>query len=869
MSKKAKIFLLLLAIISACLLSINFLNWSIVGGDVSFLKKDTSEFLFYWQKMGSQNFNYSNVAFFLPYGLIVNFLIYLGLSINLARNIFIILIFVTTIIGGFFLSKKIFNSKDKSFGIIASSIFIAFNAYSLFNWSAPDPIILLAYASFLWLFYFFIKGLKTNNILRSSLIFSLVALFFVAGYTNLPFLIILWFLIFLYLIWDLIFYRKKVLRKILYFFSCLFFFCVFNLWWLGIIPLLVGQGMEDLERIDSQKWIEARAESSSISNLLKLEGYYKWHRIEDGKYYLRFQETYAKYPILDYLKYIFALVIIPLLIINHKKKLIDRRKIYFFIFLFGVYLFLGKSVHPPLGCINQWMYDHIPLFIIFRSGVIKFGIIGALSLAVLWGMFIYVLSRSKLVNKYIKYSLIGTLICLPISVYFPFFTGNLISDGTGNQVLYKQEIPEYYFEFADWVNKNTPKESIFMLFPSHKSTWVKTSWGHYGVDFFITLLNREYINNHFVSKYHGLVYSNISQLVDFSNLKKYLKLERVDYLIFNDDYKSIKFTKEQTKDIEKYVATNLGQKVFEQGSIRLYKVNDFFKEKVSASSNLYLYKDGSTAIPDYVASKNIDNFILEDKNKEYPQIIKPVIIEASDEKNIIEENHWSLKREKAVASNPKDSKEIEVGNIKYLFEIKKSGRYEVLANLKYAENQGKLRFRLDEGPWSDYKEFTYQKKYEKQRDYVYLSTNLGDFELTAGKHTIELEDLLQADERIELKRISFIPLAGNGSYAPSTVKFKKINPTRHKVKIANATEPFFLNFLENYHRFWEVRINGEKVPDKYHYKFNGLYNTWYINKVGNLDILISFKIQRIFYFLSTLSVLAILGAIIYLIKYRH
>lgn len=868
MSIESKIFLgVFILIILFPLISNLSGGYSILGGDVSFFQNNFSNFYYYWQKIGSQNFSYANIAYFSPLGLVANLFMLVGIPLSLLNNFILAIIFIITFIGAHFLFNEIFDYKSNNLAIIASTVLVLFNGYTLFNWSAPDPFIVMAYSSCIWLLYVFIKGFKKESALKWAIIFSLVGLFFASGFINLPFLVIFWGIITAYLIWDLIFYRKNIKRKFIYFFLCFLSFFIFNLWWLGIIPFYTQEGLEGSERLDIKEWIESRAESSSLIKLSKLEGYYKWHRVEDGEYYLGFQKIYAENKIINYLKYIFVLSIIPFLIINKRKKFVDNKSAYLFVFLFGIYVFFAKSIHPPFGFINQWMYNHIPLFIIFRSGVIKFGIIGALSLSILWGMFIYTLSQLKLFNKYFKYILIWILIFLPLLIYFPFFMGNLISDGSGFQVLYKQKIPNYYFDFANYINKNTEEEAIFMLFPSHRSTWVETSWGHYGVDFFINLLNRYYINNHFVFKYHGLIYSNIFQLTDFSDIGKYFKLLKVNYLIFNDDYESITFTKEQIKDIENYVAKNLGQKIFEAGSVRLYKINNFVGEKFYASSGPRLYKNGTIAIPDYVTSKDASDFILEKENKAYLDVIKPVIIEASDRNNVVKENHWGFKPEKeeVVASNNKKSGGAEAGNIKYRLEIEKEGMYEILAHLKYSENRGDLRMRIDNNEWSDYEKFTYKETYKKQKNYVYLSTYLGNFKLDVGKHTIEFENILDPGESINLKWISIIPEKETTPTLPK-IEFKKINPTKYKLKISEAENPFFLNFLENYHKFWKIYIDNEKIDEKYHYDLNGLYNTWHINKTGDFEVLISFEMQKIFYIFLIISGLSILISVFYIIK---
>jgi len=144
------------------------------------------------------------------------------------------------------------------------------------------------------------------------------------------------------------------------------------------------------------------------------------------------------------------------------------------------------------------------------------------------------------------------------------------------------------------------------------------------------------------------------------------------------------------------------------------------------------------------------------------------------------------------------------------------------------------------------------------------------------------------------------------------ITFRKINPTKYKVIIDNATRPFFLVFSESYHPKWKAYIkteimkrgmgNGEweivakypkvnvrearhemkftprdisylfkkPLPEKYHLLVNGYANAWYIDpqKIGkqNFTITLYFKLQSLFYlglFISGLTLLVSIGYLLY------
>ncbi|MFA6973571.1 MAG: hypothetical protein WC238_02400 [Parcubacteria group bacterium] len=136
-----------------------------------------------------------------------------------------------------------------------------------------------------------------------------------------------------------------------------------------------------------------------------------------------------------------------------------------------------------------------------------------------------------------------------------------------------------------------------------------------------------------------------------------------------------------------------------------------------------------------------------------------------------------------------------------------------------------------------------------------------------------------------------------------SVNFKKINPTKYRVHISNAKGDFPLVFLENYNQHWKTyavdsrdSIKGDVVNEKFwetwfkdpinnddnHLMANGYANSWVINTDEicsndkfctqnsddsyNLEFLIEYQPQRLFYIgiiFSGLVLLACLGYLSY------
>jgi hypothetical protein len=137
--------------------------------------------------------------------------------------------------------------------------------------------------------------------------------------------------------------------------------------------------------------------------------------------------------------------------------------------------------------------------------------------------------------------------------------------------------------------------------------------------------------------------------------------------------------------------------------------------------------------------------------------------------------------------------------------------------------------------------------------------------------------------------------------------FQRINPTKYKIKIENATEPFYLTFSESFHPSWKAYIDADAmqcdpittyknvnvtecrqeskffevadltrlfskpISEEKHFLVNGYANAWYIDtqKLGtgeNFTVTLYFKPQSYFYIGLIISGLTFIGCIGYLLR---
>jgi hypothetical protein len=118
------------------------------------------------------------------------------------------------------------------------------------------------------------------------------------------------------------------------------------------------------------------------------------------------------------------------------------------------------------------------------------------------------------------------------------------------------------------------------------------------------------------------------------------------------------------------------------------------------------------------------------------------------------------------------------------------------------------------------------------------------------------------------------------------ITFVKINPTKYRVKVEGAKEPYTLVFSESFNQKWKAYISNqhektvtnsfletwtkEPINEERHLLVNGYANSWYITPEDNAgeenyEIIIEFWPQRLFYIGLFISGLTLIGCFGYLI----
>ena len=186
-------------------------------------------------------------------------------------------------------------------------------------------------------------------------------------------------------------------------------------------------------------------------------------------------------------------------------------------------------------------------------------------------------------------------------------------------------------------------------------------------------------------------------------------------------------------------------------------------------------------------------------------------------------------------------------------DIQKSSAHVIGARI-YSQKEGTLRIKVDNQNLN----ITIPKTHVNDTAWIWTAP----VELNEGNHSI----FVTSDVNIIIDMITIKSFQNNINHsANTTINFERINPTNYIVRV-HAPNPFFLIFSESYHKGWTAHIDGQQIPNEYHFMANGYANAWFINKTGTYTITIEFWPQKLFTIGSTISITSLILCLLYISK---
>ena len=554
---------------------------------------------------GTGIYNPPTVPLAIPFQIFYLSLNSIGISFGISQALLNSFLFMSAGFSMYLLVVSLFGGRSK-FQAIATiaAIFYMFNAYNMMIWSpwVGGIYFLVAYALFPLMFAFFIRGLNSKNLLEGGILFGTSSLVFVSGNVNIPFSVIILFSLMLYFIFHLFFIAKDKTEKIyaLKFALVAFSICLLlNLWWIAPTVINLGTINQLISIMDPRSWLANFSSFSSVLNVIRLYGYPGWEN-----YFLQHPSFYYVPTIMWDWPFILISFLPPivfgftLLLKKYWIKQIDSVKIILFLFLFYILsIFLSKGTQEPFGNVFYWLYSSVPGLTIFRSGFVKFGIMIALSSAILFGIGVSAIYEyvknlkinaiNPLRNRFLGKIIVTLLIALVLLLNYSFITGDVVQP-------FYHDTPSYYFSAANYLNNQSGNFNVLNLYGGEGS-WVVYNWEksnvYIGTDVDPQLINKPVIHpaDSFLSGYIAEELAT-NTTVQIDNM---LNLMNIKYVILHNDIDTdfYNFTSPEVFKNSLSIQNVSHEHTF--GQIDIYLNNEWLNSQVYAASHVISVNDTS------------------------------------------------------------------------------------------------------------------------------------------------------------------------------------------------------------------------------------------------------------------------------------
>lgn len=387
------------------------------------------------------------------------------------------------------------NFKHEFIFRLVSSLFYTFNLICLVSvWNRVQYPFILFYILLPLILWLFAKTIRDRN-LSLIIVLNFALIPFAAAFSAIPFFILTWVLIGLYVVFIIFVYFKKkdvVVFSILALFLTLFVWILFNAWWFFqflVWALTKAQGGFTLKgNIDTLNILSDVQGNLSYVFRLSNKGFFDQIESVWGSVYFSTPFTVISF-IVPFLAFM------PLLI---KKK---PTFIYFFLLLALVVIFFTKGSAGPFGQIFIILFSYIHPLESFRSAFEKFGLALPLAYAPLIGFSVVVIYqhfRQKFGAIYSNVSL-GALIVLLFGILvFPYWNGWIFTYpvphandlSNGDYV----EIPSYYKDADNYFNLSDEDFRVYAM--PVEGDGLTTTWEHSftGIDYSNGIFRKSFLS---------------------------------------------------------------------------------------------------------------------------------------------------------------------------------------------------------------------------------------------------------------------------------------------------------------------------------------------------------------------------------------
>jgi len=528
----------------------------ISGNEFNFSLTPTADRFFYtWANLDAPGVESTrNIAQIFFRGTIA-FLGWIGIPLVTVEKMHFVFVFMASGLSMYYLVSILIQDVKRRLAALTAAFFWMFNPFVMnYMWHGPMPLEL--YALFPLIFALFIKGLRgKKNVLSVFLISAISATILSHAGIGMSegaiYVLILLSYLTLYVV-----EKRKNKQEII---NALKFtallggvWLAFNLWWL--LPQISALsreissslGVTENVGVTLRGTLELESKVANLLNVFRLSAIWSFDSGYKGDPFFSYAPLYSTI--------IFQLIgfLMPILAFS---ALLKRKKdvnVLYFSLLALLGLFLMKGNNPPFGGAFIWMFEHIPLFAVFRHFQVRFGPILVIGYAFLIGVTVSSIYHhvrgikkpnfSHLTRKIMAIIPVLIIFAILFGVYsFPMWTGEVIpKEGKVTPSLHI-EIPDYYYEANDWLEEQEDDFNIFGL-PYCRLFYATYDWehGYTGSDPSIWLFSKPTVMGYKGENYElplmvGEILSGTSEAYQTDYAGELLGLLNVKYVLFHRD----------------------------------------------------------------------------------------------------------------------------------------------------------------------------------------------------------------------------------------------------------------------------------------------------------------------------------------------
>jgi hypothetical protein len=474
----------------------------------------------------------------------------IGFSVQNVEKLNFIFWFVLPGITMYYAARKLWPEKQY-LPIFAAAIYMI-NYYLLQGWFAAERTKFSLYAAFPIVVCCMLSYLLGKMSLRKSALIAGIILGIFNGGGSIPLYGGMMVAIVTIILFDLLVSRSflSLLRSIKFLVGIGIVYFLTNAYW--IIPYVMyvtSSFSKDLAAVGGTEgtlsWTRYLSEGASFINIFRGQGIPDWYLNPTHAY----AGAFLKNPFLIFLSLLFPIAAYSAEFFAKNKE--DKYFIHVLALMSLLAMIFISATKSQLGFLYTLLVLHVPGFSIFRSSFYKFDYVLWFTYALLIGYTLdTLLSRLRVwlkrdfLSRYISWIAVGFFLLGLLLYHYPILNGSFFDyshDDQGKLLTTRVAIPQYVFDFGDWVNQQPDYKRYLILPELSESNYISYTWGYWSLSPISSLLAKNsYVqNNAFYTGNNRILVNKLYDALKRNDLREFDSLRKmlgIDGIVLQQDF---------------------------------------------------------------------------------------------------------------------------------------------------------------------------------------------------------------------------------------------------------------------------------------------------------------------------------------------